>query len=390
MRVLLVHNFYRTAAPSGEDIAYNNDKRMLQSGGVELDTYEKFNDDLVTLNHVAKLKLGISNSWSKESFREISAKLRAYKPDIVHFHNTFPQITPSGYAACKELNIPVIQTLHNFRLLCANALLLREGKVCELCISGSMISALRYRCYRNSLAATASQVICLKRNRYNGSYANNVALYITLTKFAEKKFLEAGFPAEKIITRPNFLPIPPAPKSNKENYAIFVGRITEEKGVYTLLRAWRKISNLELRVVGDGELLPESKKYADDNNINVKFMGYLSRDKVISAIQDAKFMILPSECYEGFPISLLEAYACGTPLIVSNIGGQSEIIRDGITGRLFSVGDSDDLAEKCMELFRNKDLLNKLRKNARAEFDRKYTQESVLDQTLNIYNSVLS
>ncbi|MDW3094196.1 MAG: glycosyltransferase family 4 protein [Gammaproteobacteria bacterium] len=390
MRILLAHNFYRTTAPSGEDIAYSNEKEMLSNSGLNIATFEKFNDDLEGFSGLERLKLGLSNSWSSVSYRNIKSKIQSFKPDIVHFHNTFPQITPSGYAACKDMGIPVIQTLHNFRLLCANALLLREGKSCELCVSGSMFNALKYKCYRNSLSATASQVLCLKRNRYNGSYANNVDRYITLTKFAEKKFIEAGFSSEQFVTRPNFLPDPPKMREIKQNYAIFVGRVTEEKGVYTLLNAWKKTNGIELRIVGDGELLAKCKKYVDENNINVRFMGYLSRHEVIPAIQDASFMILPSNCYEGFPISLLEAFACGTPIIVSNIGGQSEIIKDGVTGLTFEVGNSGDLADVCSHLSGNAELLKSLRVNARKEFERMYTRESVFQQTLDIYNSVLS
>ena len=389
MRILTVHNFYKSSAPSGEDIAYINEKKMFQDSDIIIQSHEKFNDNLVNLTVKEKLKLGINNSWSNSSYAELKIKLKKFKPNLVHFHNTFPQITPSGYAACKDMGIPVIQTLHNFRLLCANALLLREGKSCELCVSGSMFNALKYKCYRNSLSATASQVLCLKRNRYNGSYANNVDRYITLTKFAEKKFIEAGFSSEQFVTRPNFLPDPPKMREIKQNHAIFVGRVTEEKGVYTLLNAWKKINGIELRIVGDGELLPECKKYADQNNINVRFMGYLSRHEVIPAIQDASFMILPSECYEGFPISLLEAFACGTPIIVSNIGGQSEIIKDGVTGLAFEVGNSDDLADVCNHLSGNDELHKILRVNAREEFERMYTKESVFQQTLDIYNSVL-
>ena len=389
MRILLAHNFYRTSAPSGEDTAFMNERAMLQNADLEVESFEKYNDDLVGINAFSKLKLGLSNSWSYNTYEEMQNSLKKFKPDIVHFHNTFPQITPSAYAACKDLGIPVIQTLHNFRLLCANALLLRDGKICELCVNGSMISALKYRCYRNSFAATASQVLCIGRNRRNGSYDNNVDRYVTLTEFAKKKFIEAGFNSSKIVTRPNFLSDPPEVIRVSNRYAIFVGRLTAEKGVMTLLKAWNQITGIELRVVGDGDLSDECKKYVEDNHINVKFLGFLPRTEVISAIQEARFLVFPSECYEGMPLTLLEAFACGTPVLVSNIGGQAEIVTDGSTGIYFETGDADDLAIKCNKYIANNELLSEIGAKARIEFDGKYSQRSVLQQTLSIYHSVL-
>ena len=389
MRILLCHNFYRSAAPSGEDIAYENEKKMLIEAGINVDTYEKYNDDLENIAFFDKAKLGISNSWSNTSYCEIKRKIKKFKPDLVHFHNTFPQITPSGYAACKDMSVSVVQTLHNFRLLCANALFLRDGKVCELCLSGSLYSAIRYKCYRNSLVASASQVLCISRNRWNGSYFNNVDTYIALTEFAKNKFIKAGFNSNLLKIRPNFLPNPPQYSRCNQNYAIFVGRITKEKGIMTLLESWEGRKDYQLKVIGAGELLSDCKKFVFENNLNVEFMGYLPRKETQSAIQKARFMILPSECYEGFPISLLEAYASGTPILVSNIGGQSEIVNDGITGRKFNVGSKEDLKEKCHELFEDDELVEMLSKNARQEFEQKFTQSSVLRETLKIYSSLI-
>lgn len=390
MKVLVCHNYYRSTAPSGEDVAYNSEKLMLLEGGLELETFEKFNDDLKNINTIQKIKLGISNSWSNESYYELKGKLNKFKPDIVHFHNTFPQITPSAYAACAELNVPVVQTLHNFRLLCANALLIRNGAACELCLSGSMWPALKYRCYRNSVTATASQVLCVIRNRYNGSYFNNVNKYIALTRFAKSKFEMAGFPSELITIRSNFLSESLEYSREYNNYAVFVGRVTKEKGLLTLLKAWKKNINFQLKVVGGGELLEKYKQFAKENNIDVIFLGHLSREETHSIIGKARFMILPSECYEGFPISLLEAFASGTPVIVSNIGGQSEIVENDKLGKNFKVGDIDDLAKKCKELIEQDGLVDSLRKNARLEFEKKYTKKVIFRETLEIYNSVIN
>jgi len=209
LKILLAHNFYRSAAPSGEDAVYRAERALLARAGHEIIAYERHNDTIDDSNLRKNIDLALSGAWSRHSYAEISALIRRARPDIAHFHNTFPLISPSAYAACRDNGVPVVQTLHNYRLICANGLLLRDGKPCESCVGTSLWPALRYRCYRGSLPATGAVVWMLARNRRRGTYRHLVDRYIALTRFAAGRLAAGGLPAERITVKPNFLDAPP-------------------------------------------------------------------------------------------------------------------------------------------------------------------------------------
>ncbi len=385
MKILLAHTFYRSSAPSGEDAVYLNERKLLEEH-FDVIRFEKFNDDLDDSSLGKQVGLALSGAWSKASYQELSSLIKQTRPDLTHFHNTFPQITPSAWAACQDQGVPVVQTLHNFRYICPAALLQRDGKPCEDCIEGSLVNALKHRCYRNSIPATSAQVWTIIRNRWNGSFQNNVDRYIALTEFAASRLAAGGLPRDKIAVKPNFLLDTPGVGNGKGSYVIYTGRLSEEKGIQTLLKAWRKMdTTLTLKLAGDGPLRQQLEQYCHTHQLNVEFLGFCAREQVLKLVGNALLQVVPSEWYEGFPMVILEAYSCGTPVLASRIGSLNEIVQEGKTGYKFSAGDIDSLASSLHSILSDPDTLQSMRKTVRQVFLEQYTAERNLVRTQKIY-----
>lgn len=390
MKILLGHNFYRSSAPSGEDNVYRNERQLLESKGLDIVSFEKFNDDLDDSSVSKKLGIALNGAWSRQSYDELSALIKSSKPDVVHFHSIFPQISPSAYFACKDNGVPVVHTLHNYRPICPGAMLIRDGKPCEDCLGTHLLPALQHRCYRGSLSATGAIAWQITRSRFNGAYGL-VNRFIALTAFAASRYEKAGFPKQQLAIKPNFLPNPPVVEAgNSAPYAVFVGRLSEEKGIFTLLKAWRGVSGLPLKVLGDGPLNNQLQAYARTENLNVEFLGFLTNDKALQIVANAQIQIIPSEWYEGFPMVVLEAYAMGIPLVVSRIGSLEEVVLEGETGVKFNPGDATDLAAKVNALKDNAALLASMKVNAKALFQRKFTADENFKQLMAIYQQVIA
>ena len=387
MKVLLAHNFYRSSAPSGEDSAYCNERQLLERHFTVI-PYERFNDDIDESTLVRLIKLALAGAWSRRTYDELSALIKSDRPDVAHFHNTFPLITPSAYAACRDAGVPVVQTLHNFRMVCPQAMLLRNGRPCELCLNGNFLPALGYRCYRDSFVATLAQVYTQTYNRYRGTYRHLVNRLISLTGFASKKFVKAGFSTSSITVVPNTLIDPPLAGSGDGGYALFVGRLSAEKGLRLLLEAWRGI-NIPLKIVGDGPLRSELEAIVRTRALKAEFTGHLDRENVMGIVQRAMLQVVPSECYEGFPMVLLEAMACGTPVVASRIGSLDEIVLDGMTGIKFSPGNACELAVAVEGLVSEPERLASMRISVRDHFERKYAPSGHVTQLSEIYRDVI-
>jgi glycosyltransferase involved in cell wall biosynthesis len=388
MKVLLVHNKYRTSAPSGEDMAVGNERRMLESRGVEVVPFERCNDDLDESSLTAKAAMAANTVWSQRSRSELRSVLRHVRPDIVHVHNTFSLLSPSIYGACKAEGVPVVQTLHNFRFFCPSALFLREGKPCEDCLDKSLLQSVRHRCYRGSFGATATLAAMLTLHRTIGTYSRDIDRYIALTQFARGKILKGGIAEHKLTVKPNFLPNPPAPGNGAGGYVVYVGRLLEGKGTETLVAAWRHLPSVRLRIVGDGALRAGLEAVAKRENLNIEFTGMQNRSFVLETISNAELLIVPSEWYEGFPMVVAESFACGTPVLASRIGSLDELIADGVTGRKFTAADSQWLAGAVRAALADKAGLARMRGNARAYFDAHLTEQANYRQLMNIYSDV--
>lgn len=314
------------------------------------------------------------------------------KPDVVHVHNFFPIISPSIYYACNRLNIPVVQTLHNYRLMCPAATFLRENKICEKCVNGSIVHSVINGCYRGSRVQTLPLVTMISFNRILGTWINKVNRYIALTEFSKSKFIEGGIPEDKIVVKPNFL----AAKQDSElirnldqNYLLYVGRISVEKGVHNLLEAWKHVKdkrNMKLIIVGDGEEKKHlSSAYVDKD---IEFVGNQPSDKVLEYMKHAKYLIVPSIWYEGFPMTIVEAYSVGTPVICSQIGSLQEVVQHKLTGFHFKHDDVQDIQRVISDAI-NYENYSSIRENVIEVFHNNYTEEINYKLLEDIYRSVI-
>ena len=389
MRVLLIHCFYRSSAPSGEDSVYRNEKKLLEDNGHEVITYEKFNDEIDNTSTLGKIAAGTQFVWSQKAFNEITSIIKETNPNVAHFHNIFPQISTSAYAACKKLEVPVVQTLHNFRYICPAGLLQRDNKPCEKCIEGSLLNSLLHKCYRNSFMATLPMAAMISFNRITGSFKNNVDCYIALTEFAKTRLVAGGLPSEKISIKPNFVSPYKSTQASIGKYAIFVGRLTQEKGVATLIEACKQTKHIPVKVLGDGTLKKQLESICIRYDLNVEFLGNQSNSNTMAMINNSKFLIIPSECYEGFPVVVAEAYACAKPLLGSKIGSLDEIIVENFTGRKFTYGSSVELADSMRKMWADTSILEKMSENAIKTFTDKYSPEVNLEILLSIYRKVI-
>jgi glycosyltransferase involved in cell wall biosynthesis len=385
-RILLVHNLYRQAG--GEDRVVEAEAEMLRRQG---HTVFRYTDDNERISGLGIARTAVEAVWSSRSYRRLSEVIRRNRIELCHFHNTFPLISPSAYYAAKRQRVPVVQTLHNYRIMCPNALLMRGGAICEDCVGRRVVwpGALR-KCYRDSYAASAVAAAAISTHHLLGTWSRCVDRYIALTEFARSKFVEGGLPVSRIAIKGNFVDPDPGRGAGDGGYALFVGRLAPEKGVMTLLEAWEHVPGaLPLRIAGDGPLMP-SVKEAAERNPNLKWLGEISRPEVLAQMRGAGFLVCPSTWYESFGLIIVEAFATGLPVIASNLGALAELIQVERTGLLFRPGDAADLVQKVRWAMEHPARLAEMREHARAQYLNLYTAERNYGQLIDIYESVLA
>ncbi len=390
MRILVVHNEYRIAG--GEDVAVRADVALLRSAGHDVTVFTRTNHDVDAQGALAQLRLAIGTSWSQRSYSDIAEILRARRIEVAHFHNTLPLISPAAYYACARAGVPVVQTLHNYRLLCPAALFYRDGRICEECLDRGLHQAVRHACYRGSRPATAAVVTMLGVHRLCGTWQREVACYIALSQFARAKYVAGGLPEDRIRVRSNFVDPDPGERELPGDYAVLVGRLSEEKGVRTLLEAYESGAvAAPLRLIGDGPLLAEvTQRCAALPGGPVQVLGRLSTQDTIAQIKGARFLVFPSECYEAMPMTLIEAAACGVPAIASALGAAREIVGDGETGVLFQPGSAEDLARAVNRAWNDEEAVAAMGRRARREYETKYSAARAYETLSDIYRNVLA
>jgi glycosyltransferase involved in cell wall biosynthesis len=382
MRILSIHNSYQIRG--GEDVCSESEQRLLREQGHHVDTYEENNDRISTLNTA---NVALRTIWSKESYKIVKHRLQQSNYDLIHIQNFFPLISPSVYYAARSQGVPVVQTLHNYRLLCPNALFFRDGRVCEDCMGKPIpYPGILHHCYRESQSASAGVAAMLAVHRTLNTWTKMVDLYIALTQFARQKFIEGGLPPEKIVVKPNFVHPDLGIGSGDGGYALFVGRLSVEKGLDTLLTAWKQLDNpLPLKIVGDGPLADEVMQ-ATQRLPKVEWLGRKPMSEVHELMGKAMFLIFPSKWYETFGRVAVEAFAKGTPVIAANIGAIAELVDSGRTGLHFRPGDSEDLAARVEWALTHPTELALMRQEARAEFEAKYTAAKNYQKLMEIYD----
>lgn len=389
MNILMVHNYYQQRG--GEDVSTESEVDLLREYGHHVEFYTVHND---LVNQIGKLRSAFRAIWSIRAYRDVKRILTEKEYDVMHVQNFFPLISPSVYFAAKACGVPVVQSIRNFRLFCLNGFFHCDGAVCERCFKKRFAwPGVKRDCYRGSKAM--SLVVALMQFVHHHilrSFSRRVDCFIALSDFVKGKLIQSGIPESRITVKPNFVsPDPGIGQSDKKQF-VFVGRLSPEKGIDTLIKAWQlldaadQLAGYELLVIGDG---PERKRLEDTaSSLTIRFLGQKSAEEVGQIVGHSKCLIFPSEWYETFGRVAIEAYAKGVPVIASKIGAVQELVQDGVTGLLFEAGDPMALAEKLESAFANPDQMRQMGERARVEFEAKYSAASNYQQLMHIYEAV--
>ena len=381
MKVLLCHNFYQQ--PGGEDQVFADEAALLEARGHCVVRYTRDNDAVAGMTAA---DLARRTMWNPTAYADVYRLARRHRADVVHFHNTFPLMSPAVYYAARAAGAAVVQTLHNYRLLCPNGLLFRDGAPCEECV-GSAVAwrGVAHACYRSDRRATAVAVAMTAVHRAARTWHTAVDAFVALSEFSRGMFLRGGLPSDRISVKPNFVSPDPGPGAGRGDYALFVGRLDEAKGVRVLLRAWALLPPfVPLRVIGDGPLAAEVQATAV-RDPRVQYLGRRPIADVYAMLRDARLVVIPSATYEGFPKVLAESFATGTPAVAAGLGALAELVDDGRTGVLFRPGDPADLAAKVARLWHDAVALAATRRAARREFEEKYTADRNYELLTRVY-----
>jgi glycosyltransferase involved in cell wall biosynthesis len=344
---------------------------------------ELFLRDNKALHEMSPVTAAVHTIWSTEAERAFIALVRSFKPDLVHVHNTFPMISPAIYWAASRMCVPIVQTLHNFRLLCPQAMFLRGGKICEDCLGRVPWRGAARGCYRDSRLQSTVLAGMVTLHRAIGTWQNKVTRYIALNEFCRRKFIEGGLPADRIVIKPNCVDFGAPADENRSGF-LFVGRLSAEKGIAVLVDAANIIAGASIRVAGTG---PDAARL--ENVKGITALGAVGIKSIQTEMSRAIALVLPSICYESFPRTLVEAFASRLPVIASRLGALAELVTEGVTGLLFEPGDSHDLAKKMLWAQQHPEQMAQMGRNARTLYEATYTAEHNYHQLMAIYESAI-
>jgi glycosyltransferase involved in cell wall biosynthesis len=386
MRILSIHNAYQIRG--GEDESCAAEERLLEDHGHQVDRYRATNDDIP---NYSPLRLAAKTLWSQTAYREVRQMLQTHRYDIVHGQNFFPLISPSVYYAAQAEGVAVVQTLRNYRLICPNGLFFRDGQVCEDCVGKAIpYPGMVHGCYRQSQPASAMVTAMITTHRLLKTWDRQVNLFITLTQFAKRKLVEGGMSADNIIVKPNFIAPDPGLGSGSGGFALYVGRLSVEKGLDTLIEAWRKLDTpYPLKIVGDGPLADLVKDAAQAMPA-IEWLGRRPMAEVHHLMGEASFLVFPSKWYETFGRVAVEAFAKGTPVVAANIGAIAELVEEGQTGLHFEPGNPQSLAQQVQSLIDHDDQRLAMRRVARQTYLDRYTADQNYRAIVDIYDKAMS
>lgn len=381
LRVLLVHNCYQQRG--GEDVVVEAEAALLRAHGVEVALYQRDNHELALR---PRLESAAAALWSGAAVRDIERICARWSPHLLHFHNTFPLISAAPYWTAARHGIPVVQTLHNFRLLCPQAMLQRRGRQCQDCVGRLPWRAVLHGCYRDSPLQSGVAAAALALHRLIGSYRRRVHAYIALSRFSRELYVAGGLPAERLHLKPNFVADDGPAPAQRRSGGLYAGRLSGEKGIAVLLSALQQLGPLaqHIRLAGDGPLAPAVRQAAP-----AVALGPLSGGQVRAHMRASQFLLAPSTCLETFGLAAVEAFSCGLPVIASAHGGLGELVQDGVTGLLVRPGDADHLAQKIRWALAHPEQMARMGAAARACYLQHYTPERNFQQLQAIYHHVL-
>ena len=387
MKILFIHNEYAQKG-GGENQVVDSEIRLLKENGHEVVSFIRSNYDVLEKGKKNAFRSLLHVKFNKKIYTELRQFCEKEKPDVAHVHNFWFALSPSVYQACYDVNVPVIQTLHNFRTLCLNALLLRKGKPCEKCVEHSSLKGIFLRCYHRSFLHSW---FVYRMQKGFQKVIHIPTTFIALTEHGKEIFIRAGFPKDKVVVKPNFVPDCFGEKTNipHKYKALFIGALMEHKGVRTLLKAWKKLPKVELTIIGDGDLREEMKSFCTQNQLkNIIFRGYLNHAEIAEELLNTSFLIMPSECYETFGLSVIESFSAGKPVIASSIGALKVLIEAKKTGLLFKPGDVSELVS-CVKEILNQEELIRMGENARKEYEEKFSTTAGYRNLIEIYNQAI-
>jgi glycosyltransferase involved in cell wall biosynthesis len=394
MRIVLVHDYLRSSGPSGENLAYEEERDLLRRFGHEVTEFTLSNDALEGSRWKGRLRAAMTAPWSFSAVTKLKGLLRSEEPEVIHVHNTFPLFSPSVFYAAHGLRCATVMTLHNYRIFCAAGVPLRGGRPCVDCLDKhSSLPALRYGCYRESHLATLPLSLTVTLHRLLGTWQREVDGFICLTEFQRGLMAKAGLAEDILFVKPHcYLDAPtPLPWADRENKAVFIGRLGREKGVGVLLEAWRQWGESPplLEIIGDGPEELDLRAFAQDSGLaeHVVFRGRLPFASAQKRVSSARMVILPSISYEGFPMVIREAFALGVPVVGSRIGSIQSLVSEGVNGTLFQSGEANDLLRTIRKLWCDDETLKNLSLGARATFDAKFTPDLNHRALMKIYGA---
>lgn len=390
----MVHNFYGSTAPSGENQVYEAERELLRANGHEISEFTRHSDEIRDGTVLGMIKGAIATPGNPFVANALKRVIETFQPDVMHVHNVFPLVSPLVFHAA-DSRVARVLTLHNYRLFCAAGIPMREGKVCTHCLDmRSSWPAIRHGCYRNSRMATLPLAFSVGLHRQLNTWRKHVDAFVALTDFQRGLMVDAGLPAELVHVKPNFYPGDPAvvPWLDRSPSVVFVGRLTPEKGVIALVHAWLQwgAGAPELRIVGDGYLRCALEQLAASSpDVPIRFLGQLPSAEAQAEIARARLLVLPSECFEGFPMVVREAFAFGTPAAVSDLGPLPSIVQHGTSGMVFEPSNSESLLNVVRHSWEVPGLLERLGNGARAEFEGKYTEGANYSTLMDIYERAM-
>lgn len=385
MKILQLHNLYRFTG--GEDAVVHRERMLLQQHGHQVVALERSNIEMDQWPFWRRALLPLRTMFSLESYWQVRKFCRAERPDVAHVHNVFFLLSPSVYYALDHEGVPIVQTCHNFRFLCANGLFLTENQLCERCLAGNYFHAVAHRCYHESRAQSLMLAATLAAHRYVGRWWDRMDAFIALSKFSRRKLIEGGLPADRVFLKPNFQDAPPPVAEELGDYAIAMSRLHPEKDVETAIRAFQSIEGLRLMVVGDGPLRAPLETLARDiAPRKVEFKGFIGGEARFNLLRRARFLLLSSRVYENFSVSVLEAYAMGKAVVAPRIGAIAELVEDGVTGLLFEPRNQVDLAARIRQLLAKPGWAEELGRAARRRFEERFTPAVNYEQLMRIYD----
>ena len=395
MKILAIHNYHRKGSASGDDQVFKSETRLLEDHGHTVARYTVSNDEFDQAGAWGKVQATAGMLWSGKNYRNVKALIAREKPDVVHVHTFFPLLSPSVLYAAKSMHVPVIATLHDTRFVCPCATSLRGTELCNECGDGHYLRMCRYGCFKNSKLQSLIVAGIFKYHRLRKSFYRQIDRYICLNDNQIRLLTEIGFDSRKIVKKYNFVPDAEAAlkplkvESIPGRYAVFYGRIGEEKGIRILMKIWDRIPDIPLVVMGGGPLEEEFAAWAEKRQ-NVYYLGYTQHDRCLSIVKGGEFVVFPSIWYEGCSMVEIEAQSLGKGIIATDLGFSSEAIRDGFNGRKVPLGDVDRFVQVIREVWENPAMCASLGENARRDYEDKYRPEDNYSQLMRVYADVLA